>query len=98
MTAAARKVKVSVSLDADVLALVDQSAVREGAARSAVMERWLRAAARDAKLRQLENATAAYYDALTATERTEDTAIARAASRAARRLRIDEPAPRPRRS
>jgi metal-responsive CopG/Arc/MetJ family transcriptional regulator len=37
---AARKVKISVSLDAALLGVLDRLAQNEGTSRSAVMERW----------------------------------------------------------
>jgi hypothetical protein len=86
----ARKVKVSVTLDADVVGAVDRMASREGQTRSAIMERWLRQISRRAKLIELENDTAAYYDALSVAERADDEAWATASQRAARRLRTDE--------
>jgi metal-responsive CopG/Arc/MetJ family transcriptional regulator len=86
----ARKVKISVSLDAGVLDAVDRLAAREGSTRSAVMERWLREASRAAKVARLAEETAAYYDALTPSERAEDADLAAASSRSARRLAIDE--------
>jgi metal-responsive CopG/Arc/MetJ family transcriptional regulator len=90
----ARKTKISISLDAAVLDAVDRRAAREKTTRSAVMEQWLRGAARQAELQRLEEETAAYYDSLTPAERAEDDALAEASSRAARELIIDEPAPR----
>jgi len=86
---AVRKVKISVSLGADVLGAVDRLAAREGATRSAVVERWLREASRRERVARLEEETAAYYDSLTAAEREDDAAWAAASSRAARQLRID---------
>jgi len=86
----ARKVKVSVSLDADVVSAVDRLAQTEGASRSAVMERWLTQMSRQAKLARLEEETAAYYEAQTAGERDEDAAWAIASSQTARRMRIDD--------
>jgi metal-responsive CopG/Arc/MetJ family transcriptional regulator len=85
------KLKISVSLDADVVEVVDHAAETEGSTRSAVMERWLRHVSRQAKLARLEKETAAYYDELTAAERDEDAAWAAAASRAARKLSIEAP-------
>jgi len=87
----ARKTKISISLDADVLDTVDRRAAREKTTRSAIMEQWLRGAARQAELQRLEEETAAYYDSLTPPEKAEDTALAAASSRAARHLIIDEP-------
>ena len=66
---AARKVKVSVTIDADVLGDVDRHAANQGSTRSAVMESWLRHASRRARAARLEEETAAYYDGLTAAER-----------------------------
>lgn len=91
---AVRKVKISISLAADVLGAVDRLAAREGATRSAVVERWLHAASRREKAARLEEETAAYYDSSTATERDDDAVWAAVSSRAARRLRVDEAPPR----
>jgi metal-responsive CopG/Arc/MetJ family transcriptional regulator len=96
-TTMARKTKISISLDSDVLDAVDRRAVREKTTRSAVMEQWLRGAARQAELQRLEEETAAYYDALTPAEKAEDAALAAASSRASRDLIIDEPPQRPKR-
>ena len=98
----ARKLKISVSLDAELLAAVDRRAAKEKTTRSAIMERWLWGASRQADLRRLEEETAAYYDALTPAERAEDAAWAEFATRSAGKLTIDDPEPRrgrrPRRS
>ena len=88
----ARKLKISISLDADVLDAVDRRAAAEKTTRSAIMEQWLRDASRQADLRRLEEETAAYYDALTPRERADDAEWADFASRSARTLVIDEPA------
>ena len=85
---AARKVKVSVTLSADVLDAVDRSA-RASGSRSSVMDQWLRIAARSEVERDLERATVEYYLGLSPGERTEDAAISLAAGKAAQRLRID---------
>lgn len=90
----ARKVKISVSIDADLLGVVDRLAQQEGSTRSAVMERWLKQVSRRAQQLRLEEETAAYYDALAAPEREEDASWAAAASRAARKLVVDEPSSR----
>ncbi len=87
----ARKTKISISLDADVLDAVDRRAKRNKTTRSAVMEQWLRGAARQVEMQRLEEETAAYYDSLTPAEKAEDAAIAEASSRAAARLSYDEP-------
>jgi metal-responsive CopG/Arc/MetJ family transcriptional regulator len=86
----ARKVKLSISLDADVVDAIDRHAANEGATRSAVMERWLRQASGRARAARLSEETAAYYEGLTASERAEDAALAAASAHAARRLRVDE--------
>jgi metal-responsive CopG/Arc/MetJ family transcriptional regulator len=93
----ARKTKISISLDADVLDAVDRRAAKEKTTRSAIMEQWLRGAARQAELQRLEEETAAYYDALTPAEKAEDAEWAEFATRSARELIIDEPEPRRRR-
>jgi metal-responsive CopG/Arc/MetJ family transcriptional regulator len=88
----ARKVKISVSLDANLIEVVDRQAAREGSTRSAVMESWLRQVSRAARLARLEEETAAYYDALTPVERDEDSALTAASARSARKLDIDDEA------
>jgi hypothetical protein len=55
-----------------------------------VIERWLRLAARAEAAQSLRDATIRYYESLSEEERVEDAAIAKAAGRRARRLRIDE--------
>jgi metal-responsive CopG/Arc/MetJ family transcriptional regulator len=91
----ARKVKVSVTLDADVLGTVDRLAASEGATRSAIVQRWLRQISKRALLVELEKETAAYYDALSVAERADDAAWAASASQAARSLQLDEGPERP---
>jgi hypothetical protein len=85
----ARKVKISVSLDAAVVDAVDRRAAREGTTRSAVMEQWLKRASGQAALTRLAEETAAYYDALSPTEIDDDRSWAKVASRAAGKLVID---------
>jgi metal-responsive CopG/Arc/MetJ family transcriptional regulator len=89
-----RKVKISISLGTDVLDAVDRRATRERTTRSAIMERWLRGAARQAELQRLEEETAAYYDALTPAEKREDAEWVEAASRSFKKLDIDGPPPK----
>jgi hypothetical protein len=91
----ARKIKVSVSLDADLLQVVDRAAAREGTTRSALLERWLRNSQRQATLPRLEEETATYYDSLTLAETRDDSRWAEAAARSARRLKIDDEAGKP---
>lgn len=88
----ARKLKISISVDAELIDAVDRRAAAEKTTRSAVMEQWLRNASRQADLQRLEEETAAYYDALTPRERADDAEWAAFASRSARKLLIDEPA------
>jgi metal-responsive CopG/Arc/MetJ family transcriptional regulator len=80
---------VSITLAPDLLRAVD-AAVRKQShlSRSAIIESWLRRAARLELEDRLRDETIAYYESLSREERREDVAIARAASRAARRLRI----------
>lgn len=87
---AARKVKISVSIDPALLGAVDRYAARVGVTRSAAMERWLSQISRQENLNRLEEETAAYYDALTTAERADDGAWSSGASSRARRLSIDE--------
>ncbi|HMJ50525.1 MAG TPA: ribbon-helix-helix protein, CopG family [Polyangiaceae bacterium] len=89
MTKAA-KLKLSVTLSADVLALVDRDARRLGETRSGIIEQWLRRAAAGNVEREIEQATAAYYRSLRGDEQTEGEAISKALSRAARRVSYDE--------
>jgi metal-responsive CopG/Arc/MetJ family transcriptional regulator len=83
--------KVSITLAPDIIRAVDRAARRNPkGSRSAVIESMLRRAARMDLEEQLRADTIAYYESLSASERAEDAAIARSASRAARRLRIDD--------
>ena len=85
---AARKMKISVSIDVGLVGVVDRLAASEGSTRSAVMERLLRQASHRTKIARLAEETAAYYDALTDSERQEDAGWAAAAAQASRRLSI----------
>lgn len=89
------KIKVSLTLDADVLAAIDRSAQRNGMTRSGLAEQWLRHGASRAAERSIEEATAAYYASLAPPAREETEAIARASSLAARRVRYDAPVRKP---
>ncbi|HEY3235514.1 MAG TPA: hypothetical protein VGJ84_12425 [Polyangiaceae bacterium] len=84
------KRKLSLTVAEDVLLLLDRAAERSGATRSAMVDRWLRRAARSELEDQLRLATIEYYDSLTVTERAEQAAIAQASSRAARRVSIED--------
>ena len=67
-----RKVRVTVTLSEDVLRRLDERAAREpGASRSSVMESWLREVSYRHAQAKLEADIAAYYEALSDTERVE---------------------------
>lgn len=84
-----RKSKISISLAADVLAAIDREAKVRSQPRSAVIESWLRSAARRNAEAMLASEVIAYYDSLTAEERHEDERVARALSHAAKRIDYD---------
>jgi metal-responsive CopG/Arc/MetJ family transcriptional regulator len=91
------RVKISISLSRELLARIDRAARAEARPRSRVLEDWLRTTARENAARDLEEATIAYYESLTAEDRRESAAMAAASSRAARRLAVDEVAVKARR-
>jgi len=84
MTAA--KLKVSLTLSADVVALVDRDAQRRNDTRSGVVEQWLRRAANAGVEQEIADATAAYYRSLRGEDRVEDESLSRALSDATRRV------------
>jgi metal-responsive CopG/Arc/MetJ family transcriptional regulator len=84
------KTKLSITLAPDVVRAVDNAAKRQGASRSAVIEMWLRHAARHEHEAKLRDETIAYYRGASAADRAEDRALARAYGRSARRLRVDD--------
>lgn len=96
MTAA--KLKVSLTLSADLVALVDRDAERRHDTRSGVVEQWLRRAANARAEQEITEATAAYYRSLRVEERTEDEALAHALSDAVRRVSYDDVPPGRRRA
>jgi len=87
----ATRVKISVSLPSDLVDRIDRAARSEARSRSRVLEGWLRATARERTAQELERATIAYYESLTPEDRREAKAMSAASSRAARRLRVDDP-------
>jgi metal-responsive CopG/Arc/MetJ family transcriptional regulator len=91
MSMTARKVKISISIDAALLANLDRYAASKRVTRSAALERWLAQAEHREKLNRLELETAAYYDSLTDAERREDAELAASSSRNFRKLDIDGP-------
>jgi len=86
----ATKLKVSLTISADLLELVDRDARRRNDTRSAVVEQWLRRAANATLEKEIEDATTAYYQSLRGNERAEDEALARGLSKAARRVAYDD--------
>jgi metal-responsive CopG/Arc/MetJ family transcriptional regulator len=76
-----RKAKVSVTLGRDLLAAIDRR-VRGGTTRSQVIEEWLRLSALAVARRDLDAATAAYYEGRTAEQRAEDESLAAFSARA----------------
>jgi len=94
----ATKLKVSVTLSADVVALVDRDARRRKDTRSGVIEQWLRRAAAADTQREIDDATTAYYRSLRGEDRTKAEALSKALSSAARRVSYDDGAPRRRRA
>ena len=94
---AAKKVKVSLTISADLLERVDSAARRERKTRSYLVEQWLNAGASRAAERAIELDMIRYYTTRTAEERADDEAIARGSSLRAREIDYDAPS-RPRRS
>jgi thioesterase domain-containing protein len=93
------KLKVSLTLSADVVALVDRDAKQHKGTRSAIVELWLRRAATAEIARSIEDATAAYYQSLRSDQRDDDESLSKALSAATRRVSYDDSrAPRPRRA
>ncbi len=73
-----RKHKVSLSLPADLVAWIDRQAARKrGETRSGVVEQAVRNWAKRSAAKDIEDATVAYYQAMTPSERKEDEAWAR---------------------
>ena len=88
------KLKVSVSLPADLVGRIDSASKARRQTRSAVMEQWLRQGERVRSEEALARELEAYYQAATPEERSEDQAIARASASSAKRLKLDEEPPR----
>src|SRR5262245_44502933 len=86
----ARKVKISISIDAALLATVDRYAAANKVTRSAALERWLSQVSRQERLNRLEEETAAYYDSLTEADRREDTEWVSFATKSFRKIYIDD--------
>jgi hypothetical protein len=92
-----RKVKISISIDAALLANVDRYATANHVTRSAALERWLGQVSHREKLNRLEEETAAYYDSLTEADKRDDAAWAEFATKSFRKVYVDDgwPAPVP---
>jgi metal-responsive CopG/Arc/MetJ family transcriptional regulator len=90
-----RKAKVSVTLDRDLLAVIDRQ-VKAGATRSQVIEQWLRVSALAQARRELDAATVAYYEGRSAEQRAEDERLASFSASAVGELDLDR-TPRTRR-
>jgi metal-responsive CopG/Arc/MetJ family transcriptional regulator len=90
------KAKVSVTLDQELLAVIDRRATK-GTTRSQVIEEWLHLAARAQACRDLDAATAAYYEGRTAEQQAEDDALADVSTRGLARLDLDGAPPARRR-
>ena len=84
----ARKAKVSVTLDRDLLAAIDRR-LTGGATRSQLIEEWLRLAALAQARRDLDTATAAYYEGRSAEQRAEDEGLAAFSTRGLDELDLD---------
>lgn len=81
------KLKVTLSLDPELVVAVDEAVKHEIAdSRSAAVEEALRSWRLERRRRQLEREVEAYYRTQTEAERREDRAWARFASRQAQRL------------
>jgi metal-responsive CopG/Arc/MetJ family transcriptional regulator len=93
---APNKVKVSITLAADLVTAIDREAARSGVTRSWLIEDYVRVGA--SRAAALEEATSAYYASLQPAERAEDLAITRASSAAAKRVVYDQPVRRGRRA
>lgn len=72
------KHKVSLSLPADLVAWIDRQAARKrGGTRSGIVEQAVRGWAKQSAAKDIEDATVAYYQAMTSAEKEEDDAWAR---------------------
>jgi hypothetical protein len=86
----ARKVKISISIDASLLANVDRYAAANRVTRSAALERWLGQVSHRERLNRLEEETAAYYDSLTEADRRDDAEWTAFATKSFRKIHIDD--------
>lgn len=85
------KIKLSITLPADLVDRIDAAAAREARTnRSAVIERWLRRGAQARARDALHEETLAYYASRDAKTVTEDDRLGRALGVQAKRLRYDD--------
>lgn len=91
------RIPVSVTLDPDLVDLIDRQRGALGSTRSALMEDWLREAARRHAVDALDLEIERYYRDRSDPERADDDAIAGAAGLASTSLEIDKSRRRPRR-
>src|SRR5688572_4061722 len=87
-----RKLKVSLTLSADLVALIDRDANNRNDTRSGIVEEWLRRAASATAETAIEDATAAYYLGLRGAARSEADHLSHGLSKAARRVSYDNEA------
>lgn len=86
-----RKIKLSITLPADLVDRIDAAAAQEARAnRSAVIERWLRQGARARALDALHEQTLAYYASRDAKDVAEDERLGRALGQEAQRVQYDD--------
>jgi len=91
-----RKAKVSITLERDLLEAIDRRAAGNGT-RSKVIEEWLWLAAREQARRDLDAATAAYYEGRTRAQRDDDAVVAEFSTRTAGERDVDRKKPARRR-
>jgi metal-responsive CopG/Arc/MetJ family transcriptional regulator len=86
-----RKIKLSITLPADLVDRIDAAAQRQDRAnRSAVIEQWLRRGARARALDALHEETLAYYTSRDGEDVAEDERLGRALGQAARKVQYDD--------
>ncbi len=90
MSMTVRKVKISISIDAALLANIDRYAAANHVTRSAALESWLGQISHKERLTRLEEETAAYYDSLTEADKRDDAEWVAFATKSYRKLHIDD--------
>jgi hypothetical protein len=86
----APKLKVNLTLSADVVALVDRDAQRRKDTRSGIVEQWLRRAATAGVEQEIEDVTAAYYRSLSSEEDAEEEVGSKSPASSTRRIAYDQ--------